>query len=260
MWPLHRACRLRPRRSLRGLSLALVFAVALCASDNQRRTFIPMRALPVPGRSILPAFGALHWWSQAAAWAEEQGLPKKSLYATAEEAKAAAEKLKAAGVQANLLEEPIDIRPPVVPKDAEPSAMVRDLVKEALDAIFQGDIGSAFNIISDIIAEAQAAIEEDGIPWEQVGPFFLGVVLLANVAQFVYPLMEEAMEEDDYDRLPMPSDLPSGQRRAPRIVQEEVDLKLPPKPMSQIVAEDAAKKVAKKPDQDYKDEKSERSA
>ncbi|CAK9023617.1 unnamed protein product [Durusdinium trenchii] len=109
--------------------------------------------------------------------------------------------------------------------------------------------GSAFNIISDIIAEAQAAIEEDGIPWEQVGPFFLGVVLLANVAQFVYPLMEEAMEEDDYDRLPMPSDLPSGQRRAPRIVQEEVDLKLPPKPMSQIVAEDAAKKVAKKPDQ-----------
>eukprot|EP00913_Durusdinium_trenchii_P000733 g684.t1 len=187
MWPLHRACRLRPRRSLRGLSLALVFAVALCASDNQRRTFIPMRALPVPGRSILPAFGALHWWSQAAAWAEEQGLPKKSLYATAEEAKAAAEKLKAAGVQANLLEEPIDIRPPVVPKDAEPSAM-------ALDAIFQGDIGSAFNIISDIIAEAQAAIEEDGIPWEQVGPFFLGVVLLANVAQFVYPLMEEAME------------------------------------------------------------------
>eukprot|EP00435_Cladocopium_sp_Y103_P032779 s2330_g8.t1 len=116
--------------------------------------------------------------------------------------------------------------------------------------------GSAANIAADIIAEGQAAIEEDGIPWEQVGPFFIAAVVLANSAQFIYPLMEEAMEEDDYDRLPMPSGRPGARRQ--RV--EEVDLKLPPKPQSQIVAEATAKKVEKKKDVDMDFEESQRSA
>lgn len=250
---------MRLRRAARRLRLLLlVSAIAAISAlvPHLQQAFVPSPRAPREGRSILP-FGALYWSSQAASVGAEEGLPKKRMFATEEEAKAAAAQLKAAGVQAaNLLEEPVDMLPPVLPNEAKSSEMVRDLVREAIGAISQGDLGSAANIAADIIAEGQAAIEEDGIPWEQVGPFFIAAVVLANSAQFIYPLMEEAMEEDDYDRLPMPSGRPGARRQ--RV--EEVDLKLPPKPQSQIVAEAAAKKVEKKKDVDMDFEESQRSA
>lgn len=242
---------MRLRRAARRLRLLLlVSAIAAISAlvPHLQQAFVPSPRAPREGRSILP-FGAIYWSSQAASVGAEEGLPKKRMFATEEEAKAAAAQLKAAGVQAaNLLE--------VLPNEAKSSEMVRDLVREAIGAISQGDLGSAANIAADIIAEGQAAIEEDGIPWEQVGPFFIAAVVLANSAQFIYPLMEEAMEEDDYDRLPMPSGRPGARRQ--RV--EEVDLKLPPKPQSQIVAEAAAKKVEKKKDVDMDFEESQRSA
>lgn len=246
----------RAARRLRLLPLVSAIAAITALVPYLREAFVPSPRAPREGRSILQ-FGALYW-SQAASVGAEEGLPKKRMFATEEEAKAAAAQLKAAGVQAaNLLEEPVDMLPPVLPNEAKSSEMVRDLVREAIGAISQGDLGSAANIAADIIAEGQAAIEEDGIPWEQVGPFFIAAVLLANSAQFIYPLMEEAMEEDDYDRLPMPSGRPGARRQ--RV--EEVDLKLPPKPQSQIVAEAAAKKkVEKKKDVDMDFEESQRSA
>lgn len=247
----------RAARRLRLLPLVSAIAAITALVPHLREAFVPSPRAPREGRSILPAFGALYWSSQAASVRAEEGLPKKRMFATEEEAKAAAAQLKAAGVQAaNLLEEPVDMLPPVLPNEAKSSEMVRDLVREAIDAISQGDLGSAANIAADIIAEGQAAIEEDGIPWEQVGPFFIAAVVLANSAQFIYPLMEEAMEEDDYDRLPMPSGRPGARRQ--RV--EEVDLKLPPKPQSQIVAEATAKKVEKKKDVDMDFEESQRSA
>lgn len=232
---------MRLRRAARRLRLLLlVSAIAAISAlvPHLQQAFVPSPRAPREGRSILP-FGAIYWSSQAASVGAEEGLPKKRMFATEEEAK-----------------EPVDMLPPVLPNEAKSSEMVRDLVREAIGAISQGDLGSAANIAADIIAEGQAAIEEDGIPWEQVGPFFIAAVVLANSAQFIYPLMEEAMEEDDYDRLPMPSGRPGARRQ--RV--EEVDLKLPPKPQSQIVAEAAAKKVEKKKDVDMDFEESQRSA
>ena len=239
-------CRKTRRRSL--LAALIIALVAL------PKAFIPTPRSPLEGRSVLPAFGAL-WWTQAAG--AEEALPKKRMFATEEEAKAVADQLKAAGVQAaNLLEEPVDLLPPVLPPEAKSSELVRDLLREAVEAVGQGDIGSATNIAADILAEGQAAIEEDGIPWEQVGPFFLLLVILANSFQFIYPLMEEAFEEDDYDRLPMPTGRPAVRRQV-----EEIDLKLPPKPKSQLVAEAAAKKLEKKKEKDMDfEERGQRSA
>ena len=75
-----------------------------------------------------------------------------------------------------------------------------------------------------------------------------------------------ASQEDDYDRLPMPTGRPvetaldfPGFAGCPVVAWpnpkvrrqvEEIDLKLPPKPKSQLVAEAAAKKLEKKKEKD----------
>ncbi|CAJ1335803.1 unnamed protein product [Effrenium voratum] len=243
-------CR-QPKGARRFRWLPLAAGVVVIAASAQA---IPgSRPFKAQGRALLAALAP--WWSQEARADEEmEGVIKtQRLFTSPEEAKAAAERLKATGAGTDLLEQPVDLRPPEIPQDDTPSEMVRDLVREVVEAAGRGDIGAAGSALTDLAGEAQAAAEADGIPWEQIAPIFFAFVFLANSAAFVYPLLEEALEEDDLDRLPMPS----GTARQPRAVVEEVDLKLPPKTMSERVKEEAAKKAEKAEKAEKKDWKKE---
>ncbi|CAE7548684.1 unnamed protein product [Symbiodinium natans] len=185
-----------------------------------------------------------------------QFLPE--LFNSAEEAKAMAEKLKAAGDD-NVLDEPINMLPPVLPEGEKTLDMLGDMGQEALTALGQGNLGSVATIAGSAVEEGLSAVQEDEFPWDKVAFVFFGFALLANSAQFVYPLLEEILEdeEDDFDRLPMP--MRAGARKAVSQI-EEIDLKLPPKPMSDTIAEKEKLKKPKQPKPDFKEDDFKKSA
>ncbi|CAE7844298.1 unnamed protein product, partial [Symbiodinium necroappetens] len=180
-------------RSRRCRYLCLVAAVAVVCS---RLAFIP--SPQTPPRPGCHAPTALGWWSlaAAAAHAEEQpdGLPKSNKLYTFEDAKAVTEKLKAAGADANLLDEPVSLLPPDLPEGEKAADMVQDMTKEAVKSLLEGDLGNVANIAGNIVEEGLEAVQDEEFPWDKVGIVFFGFALLANSAQFVYPLLEEILE------------------------------------------------------------------
>eukprot|EP00442_Polarella_glacialis_P028345 CAMPEP_0115089190 /NCGR_PEP_ID=MMETSP0227-20121206/24503_1 /TAXON_ID=89957 /ORGANISM="Polarella glacialis, Strain CCMP 1383" /LENGTH=217 /DNA_ID=CAMNT_0002479731 /DNA_START=222 /DNA_END=872 /DNA_ORIENTATION=- len=143
-------------------------------------------------------------------------------FSTLEEAQAAAAALRAKSGDFTglLLDQPVNLVEPDLPK---PDSAAEFTVKVFTEVFESGNIGAIPQAIGYSIGEFQDAfgqsVEEGTLPWDQIGLVFLVFVVLANSTTVIFPFLEEALAPDEAPVTSYPT----------RVAKADMELRLPPR-------------------------------
>ncbi|CAE8674753.1 unnamed protein product, partial [Polarella glacialis] len=187
---------IRRRPALAAISIGGLFWASHVA-------FLPSPAQPVRGgvAATMGLFASVAGQLSARAQGAEGGDGGLQVeFSTLEEAQAAAAALRAKSGDFTglLLDQPVNLVEPDLPK---PDSAAEFTVKVFTEVFESGNIGAIPQAIGYSIGEFQDAfgqsVEEGTLPWDQIGLVFLVFVVLANSTTVIFPFLEEALAPDE---------------------------------------------------------------